>query len=86
MVYFGAIDTSIETANDGYGFSKDAVRLCEVLLDPETGEGDLHGYIQDMKSGAKVAWERSTLTLNKFRAVRTRLNEVISVLCQSLRG
>ncbi|KIM23327.1 hypothetical protein M408DRAFT_332415 [Serendipita vermifera MAFF 305830] len=80
IVYFEAIDTSIKTAQDGYGFSCDAIELCGYLLDPETDTDDLQEYIGDMQSKAKRAHEDSLMTLNKFRDVRKGLIEITKTI------
>lgn len=76
VVYFGAIDDSILTAQEGYGLSGDAIHLCDMLLDPSTNEEELHQFIVDMKDKATLAWGKCSLALEKFRDVRKNLIDV----------
>lgn len=80
-VYFGAIDTSIKTAQDGYGFSCDAIDLCSHLLNPEMEHTQLQGYIKDMQDKAKDAHGDCLMTVEQFRAVRKGLIEVCCLEC-----
>ncbi|KIM23312.1 hypothetical protein M408DRAFT_28002 [Serendipita vermifera MAFF 305830] len=75
-VYFEAIRTSINTSQDGYWFSCDALELSSYLLDPETGPNDFQEYIEEMKIKANAAYRDSMTTLNKFRDVRKGLTEI----------
>ncbi|KIM23326.1 hypothetical protein M408DRAFT_332413 [Serendipita vermifera MAFF 305830] len=76
LVYYEAIDLSINTAQHGFDFSGDAVQLCDSLLNPDTEMEALREYIQDMKDKAQGAQEECTNALNKFRKVRQDLNEL----------
>lgn len=80
LSYYSAIDISVKTAQDGYGFSSDALQLCELLLDSDTNVNELQEYIKDMKDKANHAHSDSKETLDKFRNVRKSLNEVSFVI------
>lgn len=75
QIYCDAVDMSLRTAQDGYGFSRDAIDLCEFLLKPDCTMEDLLEYISDMQDTAKRAREDSTNTMDKFRLVHTGLAE-----------
>jgi len=77
LVYCKAIDKSIDTAQEGFDFSSDAIGLCDHLLDKDTNLEDLREYISEMQCDARHAREGSTEVLGRFRAVREGLTEVM---------
>ncbi len=46
--YLGAIEYSAEIADTGYGFARDADKLCENILDPQTATEEIQLFIKDM--------------------------------------
>jgi len=76
IAYYLALDSSIDTAVDGYAFSESSEYLCECLLNPNSTLDDLKDYITDMREKARRAHLDATTVSEKFRSVRQGLNQI----------
>jgi hypothetical protein len=86
LVYYAAIDMSIQAAEAGYAFSAEAIDLCHDLLDTDTNLEDLQEYIISMKDVARQAHQSSKAAVDKYNYVRQGIFEVRShwfVFCTS---
>jgi hypothetical protein len=78
LVYYEAIDMTIQTAEAGYAFSTEAIDLCHDLLDTNTDLEDLQEYIRLMKVAARKAHHDSKVATDKFTYVQKGIFEVRS--------
>lgn len=76
IVYYRALDKSIQVVEDGYAFSVDSEELCGFLLDPHYTEKELQEFVSSMRDFAKQAHSDAKTTVDMFRSVRQGLNEV----------
>jgi hypothetical protein len=74
--YYGALDLSIQTVEDGYTFCVNAEALCDYLVDRTNTTEELREYICVMRKLAKRAHEDAKIVSEKFRRVRMNLMQV----------
>ena len=74
--YYGALDLSIKTVEDGYAFCVNAEALCDYLVDRTNTTEELQEYIFSMRKLAKKAHEEAKIVSEKFRGVRMNLMQV----------
>jgi hypothetical protein len=78
-LYFAAIGTTVETANDGCTISDDALILCQFLESGNCSISQLTAYLNSMIRIAASARERSSAAKEQFRTIRRELNKVCNV-------
>jgi hypothetical protein len=76
--YFLSVDQSFKNAHIGLCCAKDAVKLCNWLLEPAGTHSEelIDSYIREMQSIAKKAYEEAKCTAQMFRTNRQNFNEV----------
>jgi hypothetical protein len=79
-LYFTAIGTTLETANDGCTISDDALMLCHFLESGNSSINQLREYLNSMIRIAASARERSSAAKDQFRMIRRELNKVGNVI------
>jgi hypothetical protein len=75
-IYFEAISSSVETANDGCTFGGDAISLCEFIASGKHSMQELKSFVQSMLIMASNGQNRATKTSDAFRGVRAELIKV----------
>jgi hypothetical protein len=75
-IYFDAISSSVETANDGCTFGGDAISLCEFIASGNHSIQELKSFVQSMLVMASNGQNRATKTSDAFRGVRAELIKV----------
>ena len=76
LVYYDALDLSIQVAEAGFAFSTEAIELCQDLSDPDADPNETQHFITEMRCTARKAQDDANAAIEKFQAVQRGLFEV----------